>query len=161
MDAITFQREALQLEKLMYHVSWSLLRSNEDCADAVQEALTHAWQKRHTLRSMDKFKPWLMRILVNECNDMLRKRKRRSFFALGEAVDAVAAPEQPLELMEAIGQLRPEWRMMIVLHYLEGCSVQEISAMTGLPQGTVKSRLKSARQRLGVLLSDEWEEESR
>ena len=161
MDAITFQREALQLEKLMYHVSWSFLRSNEDCADAVQEALTHAWQKRHTLRSMDKFKPWLMRILVNECNDMLRKRKRRSFFALDEAVDAVAAPEQPLELMEAIGQLRPEWRMMIVLHYLEGCSVQEISAMTGLPQGTVKSRLKSARQRLGVLLSDEWEEESR
>ena len=161
MDAITFQRQALQLEKLMYHVSWSLLRSNEDCADAVQEALTHAWQKRHTLRSMDKFKPWLMRILVNECNDMLRKRKRRSFFTLDEAVDAVAAPEQPLELMEAIGQLRPEWRMMIVLHYLEGCSVQEISAMTGLPQGTVKSRLKSARQRLGVLLSDEWEEESR
>ena len=108
MDAITFQREAMQLEKLMYHVSWSILRSNEDCADAVQEALTRAWQKKHTLRIMDTFKPWLMRILVNQCNDMLRRRKKRSFFPLDEAAQAVAAPEQPLELMDAIGQLSPE-----------------------------------------------------
>lgn len=159
MDAMTFQREAMQLEKLMYHVSWSILRSNEDCADAVQEALTRAWQKKHTLRSMDTFKPWLMRILVNQCNDMLRRRKKRSFFPLDEAAQAVAAPEQPLELMDAIGQLRPEWRVVIVLHYLEGCTVQEISAFTGTPAGTVKSRLKSARQQLGRLLKDEWEEE--
>lgn len=159
MDAITFQREAMQLEKLMYHVSWSILRSNEDCADAVQEALTRAWQKKHTLRSMDKFKPWLMRILVNQCNDMLRRRQKSSFFSLNEAAEAVAAPEEAMDLMEAIGQLRPEWRVVIVLHYLEGCTVQEISAFTGAPAGTVKSRLKSARQKLGVLLKNEWEEE--
>lgn len=159
MDALTFQREAVRLEKLMYHVSWSILRNTDDCADAVQEALTRAWQKKHTLRSMDKFKPWLMRILVNQCNDMLRRQKRRSFFPLEEAGMAVAAPSQPLELMEAIGELRPEWRLVIVLHYLEGCSVQEISAMTGSPTGTVKSRLKAARERLGVLLQDEWKEE--
>lgn len=159
MDALTFQHEALQLEKLMYHVSWSILRNNDDCADAVQEALTRAWQKKHTLRSMDRFKPWLMRILVNQCNDMLRRRKKRSFFPLEEAA-AVAAAEQPLELMDAIGQLRPEWRVVIVLHYLEGCTVQEISAMTGSPTGTVKSRLRSARQQLGVMLNDEWKEET-
>lgn len=159
MDAITFQREAMQLEKLMYHVSWSILRSNEDCADAVQEALVRAWQKRHTLRSMEKFKPWLMRILVNQCNDMLRRQKRRSFFPLDEAAASVAAPEEPLELMEAIGQLKPEWRVVIVLHYMEGCTMQEISAMTGTPTGTVKARLSAARKRLGRLLNEEWEEE--
>ena len=159
MDAITFQREAMQLEKLMYHVSWSILRNNDDCADAVQEALTRAWQKKYTLRSMDRFKPWLMRILVNQCNDMLRRQKRRSFFPLDEAAESVAAPEEPLELMDAIGQLKKEWRVVIVLHYMEGCSVQEISAMTGTPTGTVKARLSAARRRLGTLLSDEWEEE--
>ncbi len=158
MDALTFQTEAMQLERLMYHISWSLLRNNDDCADAVQETLTRAWQKKHTLKSMDKFKPWLMRILVNQCNDMLRRRKRRSFFSLDEAA-TVAAPEQPLELMDAIGELKPEWRVVIVLHYLEGCNVQEISQMTGVPTGTIKSRLVSARQKLGVLLQDEWKEE--
>ena len=159
MDALTFQSEAMRLEKLMYHISWSILRNNDDCADAVQEALTRAWQKKHTLKSMDKFKPWLMRILVNQCNDMLRRQKRRSFFPLDEAAAAIAAPDAPLELMEAIGTLRPEWRVVIVLHYLEGCNVTEISQMTGVPAGTVKSRLVSARRQLGVLLQDEWKEE--
>lgn len=158
MDAVTFQREALQLEKLMYHVSWSILRSNEDCADAVQEALMRAWQKRLTLRSMDRFKPWLMRILVNQCNDMLRRQKKRSFFPLDEAAASIAAPEEPLDLMEAIGRLKPERRLVIVLHYMEGCTVEEISAMTGTPSGTVKARLSAARKQLGRMLQDEWEE---
>ena len=145
----------MQLEKLMYHVSWSLLRNSDDCADAVQEALTRAWQRRHTLRSMDRFKPWLMRILVNQCKDMLRRQKRRSFFPMEEAAADVAAADSPMELTEALSQLKPEWRMVIVLHYLEGCSVEEIAMMTGAPSGTVKSRLKSARHRLGVLLQEE------
>ena len=158
MDAITFQREAMRLEKLMYHVSWSILRSNEDCADAVQEALVRAWQKKHTLRSMDRFKPWLMRILVNQCNDMLRRQKKRSFFPLDETAASIAAPEEPLDLMEAIGRLKPERRLVIVLHYMEGCTVEEISAMTGTPSGTVKARLSAARKQLGRMLQDEWEE---
>ena len=69
------------------------------------------------------------------------------------------AEEQPLELTEAVSQLKPEWRLVIVLHYMEGCTVQEISAMTGMPTGTVKARLSAARRRLGRLLNDEWEEE--
>ncbi len=159
MDAITFQHEAMQLEKLMYHVSWSILRNSNDCADAVQEALVRAWQKKHTLRSVEHFKPWLMRILVNQCNDMLRRQKRRSFFSLEAAAESVAAPEEALDLTDAIGLLKTEWRVVIVLHYMEGCTVQEISAMTGVPSGTVKARLSAARRRLGQLLQDEWEEE--
>ena len=104
---------------------------------------------------MDRFKPWLMRILVNQCKDMLRRQKRLSFFPLEEAAADVAAADSPMELTEALSQLKPEWRMVIVLHYLEGCSVEEIAMMTGAPSGTVKSRLKSARHRLGVLLQEE------
>ena len=63
MDAVTFQTEALKLEKLLYHISWSMLNNNEDCADAVQEALAKAWQRRDTLKSMRAFRPWLTRIL--------------------------------------------------------------------------------------------------
>jgi len=155
VDALTFQHEAMRLEKLMYHISWSMLHNNDDCADAVQEALTRAWQRRHTLRSMEQFKPWLMRILVNHCKDMLRRQKRRSFFPLEEAAEDVAAAETPMDVMEAIGLLKPEWRVVIILHYLEGCSVEEISMMTGAPSGTVKSRLKSARHKLGVLLHED------
>ncbi len=159
MDAVTFQAEAMRLEKLMYHVSFSVLRNNNDCADAVQEALTRAWQKRGTLRSMDCFRPWLMRILVNQCNDMLRKHKKRSYLPLEEATAAVPPPQTPVPLQEAIDSLKPEWRVLITLHYLEGYSVQDMAELLGLPSGTVKSRMKFARERLSVLLREEWEED--
>lgn len=159
MDALLFQAEALRMEKLMYHVSFTMLRNQADCADAVQEALTRAWQKRASLKSVQSFQPWLMRILVNQCNDMLRRRSKRRFFSLEEAeTAAVTPPPEASFLREAMDQLRPELRLAIVLHYLEGFSVQEISQITGAPSGTVKSRLKTARNRLGVLLKDNGEE---
>ncbi len=160
MDSVTFQAEAMRMERLMYHVSYSMLRNNDDCADAVQEALTRAWQKRGSLRSMDRFRPWLMRILVNQCNDMLRKHQKRSFFPLAEDTVAVEPPQPPIPLREAIDLLKPEWRVVVTLHYLEGYSVQEIADLLGLPSGTVKTRMRFARMRLSDLLREEWEENS-
>ncbi|MEG2605298.1 MAG: RNA polymerase sigma factor [Clostridia bacterium] len=158
MDAVTFQAEAMRLEKLMYHVSYSILRNNEDCADAVQEALTRAWQKRGSLRSMERFRPWLMRILVNQCNDMLRKVKKRSFFPLQEDTVAIEPPQSPVPLQEALDSLKPEWRVVISLHYLEGYSIQEMSDMLAIPTGTIKTRMRFGRERLSILLREEWEE---
>lgn len=56
MDAEAFQAEALRYERLMYHVSLSMLGNNDDCADAVQEALARAWRKRGSLRDSAAFK---------------------------------------------------------------------------------------------------------
>ena len=159
MDSVTFQTEAMRIEKLMYRVSYSLLRNNDDCADAVQEALTRAWQKRGSLRSMDRFRPWLMRILVNQCNDMLRGHQKRSYTPLEEDTVAVEPPQTPVPLREALDSLKPEWRVVVTLHYLEGHSVQETAQLLGLPSGTVKTRMRFARMRLSDLLREEWEEE--
>lgn len=157
MDAVTFQAKALQLERLMFHISWSMLRQESDCADAVQEALTRAWQKRDSLRSMDKFKPWLMRILVNTCNDILRRQSRQTLMADEELLSEEDTDSDPLSVREAIECLKPEWRTVILLHYLEGCSVSEIAQMLHIPQGTVKSRLMYARKRLCALMKEDWE----
>lgn len=157
MDAVTFQAKALQLERLMFHVSWSMLGREPDCADAVQEALTRAWQRRSSLRNPEKFKPWLMRILVNTCNDILRRQSRRTLLADEELLSQEDTPSDPLSVREAIECLKPEWRTVILLHYLEGCSVSEIAQMLQIPQGTVKSRLLYARKRLCALMKEDWE----
>ena len=68
LDATTFQALVLPMEKLMYHISHAYLHNPADCADAVQEALMKAWQKRHTLRDQKQFQPWLLRILKNQWN---------------------------------------------------------------------------------------------
>jgi len=157
MDAVTFQAKALQLERLMFHVSWSMLGREPDCADAVQEALTRAWQRRSSLRNPEKFKPWLMRILVNTCNDILRRQSRQTLLADEELLSQEDTPSAPLSVREAIECLKPEWRTVILLHYLEGCSVSEIAQMLQIPQGTVKSRLLYARKRLCALMKEDWE----
>lgn len=158
MDALTFQTEVRRLESLMYRVGWSYLGNDDDTLDAVQEALAKAWEKRASLRESRQFKPWVMRILVNQCKDMLRRRKRFSFHPLEEETVAVAMPEEAVPVWEAVEKLPPQQRVLILLYYADGFSVKEISEALGLPAGTVKTRMRSARKRLSRTLLVEWEE---
>ena len=143
----------------MYRVSMSYLSNVEDAADAVQDTLAKAWEKRNILLQPEQFKPWVMRILVNQCKDVLRKRRKRSFYPLEENTASVEMPEPQPPVMNAINTLKPEWRIVVVLHYVDGYSVQEIASSLGVPLGTVKTRMHSARKRLKQTLLVEWEEE--
>lgn len=157
MDAYTFQQEAMRLERLLYRISYAMLRNQEDCADAVQEALLRAWQRRGTLREKTAFRSWLSRILVNTCNDMLRKRAKAEIVPLEENMAVQNADQSSLELREALDKLSPDQRTAVVLHYLEGWSVQEIAHAFDTPEGTVKTRLMYARRRLGEALREDEE----
>lgn len=148
------------METLLFLVSMSYLGNAEDAADAVQDALTKAWEKRHTLAAQEHFCPWLMRILTNRCKDMLRRRKRHSFFPLEE--DTLVAEDMPLPqapVMEAVSLLKPELRTVVLLRYMDGYTVPEIARILGMPEVTVKTRLHTARKCLKHTLLVEWEEE--
>ena len=160
MDAQTFQREAMKLEQLLYHISYSMLRSDTDCADAVQEALLRAWQHREDLRDMRLFKAWLCRILMNTGHDTLRKRGKLTLVPLDEAIVVTQWQRDTLALRQALEQLPPEQNTCIVMHYLEGWSVAEIAEAMETPEGTVKTRLRAGRERLSRLLGEEWEVEA-
>ena len=88
MDARTFQTEALKIEKLLYHISYAMLRNESDCEDAVQEALLRAWQKRGTLRDMAAFRSWLCRIVANTCTELLRRKQRTTLTDIPEEMPA-------------------------------------------------------------------------
>lgn len=143
----------------MYHVSMSYLSDVEDAADAVQDTLVKAWEKRNILSRPEQFKPWVMRILVNQCKDVLRKRRKRSFYPLEENTASIDPPVPQPPVMEAIHALKPELRAVVILHYVDGYTVQEIASSLGIPPGTVKTRMWSARKRLRQTLLVEWEEE--
>jgi len=159
VDALTFQAEVRRIEKLMYRVSMSYLGNVEDAADAVQDTLAKAWEKRNTLSRPEQFKPWTMRILANQCKDVLRKRRRKSFYPLEENTATVEMPPPQPPVMEAISSLKPELRTVMVLHYVDGLTVQNIADSLGIPLSTVKTRMRCARKRLKQTLLVEWEEE--
>lgn len=145
MDREEFTRAVLEYENTLYRVAKSMLGSEADCADAAQNALLRAWERLHTLRDPAYFKTWLTRILINECRAILRQRAR--YYPLeAEIAEDEAAPEHSSELYEAVMGLEQKYRLPVVLYYIEGFRTAEIAAMLRLPEGTVKTRLRRARE---------------
>lgn len=147
-----FEDQAMALADTMYRVSSMLLRRPQDRQDAMQSCLLRAWQNRHQLRKMDRFKPWLMRILVNECHTLLRKSRSMVLTHIPQRQEA-EAPD--LALKHCVEALPLPLREVVALHYMEGWPVAEVSKALGVPPGTVKSRLSRAREQLRA----QWKEE--
>ncbi len=154
MDASTFTEEIRARERTLYRVAVGILENDADAADAVQDALLKAWEKRHTLRQPQFFGTWLTRILINRCKQQLRASRPQQ-----ELTDQVPAalPDttQGVALRMALTALDPAHRVPVLLYHLEGYSVKEISRVLLLPQGTVKSRLSRGRAKLKHMLEEQ------
>lgn len=154
MNKHDFSEIVLQSTDSLYHISKSVLKNDADCEDAVQEAIAIAFAKLHTLKNDRYAKTWLTRILINECCHILRKRERFTAFSdCGE--EAEGTSEDYSELYQALFMLKKEYRLTIVLHYLEGYSVKEIADIMHTGVGTVKSRLSRGREKLRSILEEE------
>lgn len=145
---------ALASTDSLYHISKSILKNDADCEDAVQEAIAIAFEKRHTLKKEQYAKTWLTRILINECYRILKLRNRfTSFDGCGEETEWNSRDYS--ELYQALFLLKKEYRLTLVLHYLEGYSVKEIAGIMDTGVGTVKSRLSRGRDRLKSMIEEE------
>ncbi len=147
-----FIRAIEGMTQTLYRVSYTQLRIPADREDAVQETLRRAWEKRHTLREERYMQTWVIRILLNECDRIRRKNAR---VVPMEDVRAVQAGSGEGMLKQAILDLEESLRLPILLYYIEGYNVAEVSRMLRLPQGTVKSRLSRGRKQMRTMLEDE------
>lgn len=155
VDEQTFVREVQAMERTLYRISRSYLPQWEDCADVVQEALEKAWFRRSHADS-SYFRAWLVRIVINECHNNYRRRKRIVYVQQVEAKQDSDFTES-LALRQALCTLPEKLRLPMLLHYLEGFSLQDVARILRLPTGTVKSRLHQARKRLKSELEQEDE----
>lgn len=153
MDKNTFTEKILENEDMLYRISMSMLKNQTDCEDAVQDTILAAYSKLNTLKYEEYFRTWLVRILINNCNKLLRQRGRViSDSNLPEAV--VDSAEISTEVRLALDSLNPKIRIVVVMKYIEGFSVKEIKQILRIPEGTVKSRLSEGRKKLGIELAD-------
>lgn len=154
-----FAERAIALRQRQYRVAWSILRNEADCLDAMQEALTKAWAARQSLRDEALFSTWLMRILINECKTLLRKRGRQ--VPVAEPEPGGHADEAVPEVQRLVDELPDKLRIPFVLHHIEGYSIQEIAAMLKTTQSAVKNRAFRARSILRKTIREENAEEVR
>mgnify|MGYP001108535412 FL=1 len=156
------RRESMDLAGLLEEHGDHLLRlctlylgDRSQAEDAVQDAFLRCLEKAPDFESPAHARAWLLRVTVNGCKSRLRAPWRRRTAPLLDAYPA-AAPEEGT-LLEAMQALPARDRAVLHLYYYEGYQTAEIAALTGLREGSVRSRLTRARTRLRQVLRGEDE----
>lgn len=132
----------------MYKVARSILKNDDDVADAIQDTILNCFEKIHTLKRPEYFKTWLIRILINECDQILRHYRKVS--------PQEELPEEPrqdrslaeFEFKEMLEQVDEKYRVILVLYYEQGFKISEIAELLELNENTVKTRLARAREQI-------------
>ncbi len=154
MNKESLETRLLAYADLLYRVSCGILRNPQDREDAVQSAMETAWKKAGSLRDESRLKSWLVRVMINECYGILRKKQRE--VPAETLPEAAESPSQDaLMLKDALENLPPAQRLPLILHYFEGLSIKEVAMALRLPQGTVLSRMQRGRGKLKEILSEE------
>ena len=140
----------------MFLLANSIVNNYHDAEDVVAETILTAYEKIHTLRDEEKFKSWLMQILVNNAKKEIKKQNK--YFFTNE-IEKYFPQEDTFtkKVWEYIFSLEDDLRVAVVLHYYQGFQVKEIAKMLHIPPGTVKSRLFRARNELKKIIEENEE----
>lgn len=155
-DADAFLELMTQNTQILYKTAWSALRNNEDTADAVAETILICFEKMHTLKQPSAFRTWMIRILLNQCYQILGDRAH--FDHSGDMPD-VPDMRQEAEDMDGFQALMKgvdeKYSTILTLYYADEFTVSEIAELTGLNENTVKTRLSRGRELIRRNLSHE------
>jgi RNA polymerase sigma factor (sigma-70 family) len=155
----------------LHRSAYRLTRNQADAEDLLQETFVRVYPKLSELQEMENPRAWLMCVMYRLFVDVVRHRKSSPLYSMsdleiGDESQCMASgePGPDKEADSAIGERRLEWawqrldkvqRALLALHDVEGYTLAEIKEMSGLPEGTLKSRLHRARIRLGKLLQSD------
>ena len=163
----TFEEVVSYYQHHVYRVCLGILGEEQAAKDATQETFFAAWRHNRDASWSRPVQAWLARIASNKCIDEIRRRSRRgrsleACFEAGAPEPAAEerGPDFPLlnaelraELSDAVMQLPDEQRLSLLLFDVEGLRYSEIARMSGVPVGTVKSRIFRARMTLRTQLT--------
>jgi RNA polymerase sigma factor (sigma-70 family) len=142
-------------QEVAFRAAYLVTGSAAEAEDAAQEGFVKAWQALPRFREGAPFRPWLLAIVVNEARNRRRHAGRQAALAL-RALDPPPAPTDETaaaraeheRLLQIVGGMREEDRLVIGYRYFLDLNEQETAQALGVPRGTVKSRLARALERL-------------
>lgn len=158
-DQKAFEKLYTKYEKLVYSFAYRITQNHSAAEEVVQEVFLRLWKKHaEYLEGKGKFSSWLLTITRNSSMDLLSRQSKHQYAEFEErnsSADTAPPPEEAMEKKEqtttlhtAIAQLNVEQQAVIRLCYLNGMSHEKISSDTGVPLGTVKSRIRLALKHL-------------
>ena len=142
----------LSYSDMLYRIAVSMLRSVDDAEDALQNTFCRYLQKTPSFRDTEHEKAWLIRVTINQCKDLMRRRKLRAWLPI-EALTDVGVRAKSTPALDAVAELPEKYKTVIILYHLEEMSVQEIAGVLSLSQSAVKMRLARAREMLREIIA--------
>ena len=164
-DSDAFGAIVDQYNALMMRTALMIIGDRDIAADAVQDALIQAWQHLPRLRETGALRPWLMRIVVNQCISYKRKVARTTAFvrqALADQSIQLAAEiaddhkgrlERDWDLAETVKKLPPKQQAVIMLHYYQGMTLPSMAQTLNISENTLKKRIQAALHNLRQVLN--------
>ena len=131
----------------LYRLAYSMVLSTHDAEDIVHDVYAKYFTKHPHFRDEEHEKAWFLRVTVNQCHDFVRKQKHRTYTPLEEVITQ-ADPKEDLGVLPAILALEEKYRAVLLMHYFEGYSVEEIALALHLSASAIKMRLSRGREQL-------------
>ena len=156
MDQQEFADRTEAIKTRLYRTAYLYLGSEADALEAVDETVYRALRRLKQLQTPALFETWITRILINTCQDELRRRRRLHPGGV-DALPDTAGPDayEHLPLKEAIRRLPEELRSVVILRFFSGYTQAETAAALNIPQGTAATRQKRALALLKLELGEE------
>lgn len=145
MDRSQFQQFYIDFSPDLYRMALAITGRRELAKDALQETFLRVYRFSDQWDSSRPIRPWLYRILINECQRLLKKEKPHISTETHHLETPVASQEVRVDILDAVSKLPEEYRVPLLLKYMENWKEREIAEAMSLNLNTLKSRLTKAR----------------
>lgn len=156
-NCASFEKLLLQYKSYLYKVAYTYVKDKQVALDILQETSFKAWLNIHTLKDEEKFKPWITKILVNTALNYIKKESKVIYMEDENPIiysEKSISIEEKLDLYDAIDLLKPKYKTVIILKYFDDMKIEDISYVLNIPENTVKSHLKRAKESLSSILKE-------
>ena len=134
-----------QNKNSLYRVAKGFFQNEADIADAISDTVLSAYEHITELKKAEFFKTWLIRILINSCNQMLRERKKCEVVERLPEMRYLENDFSDIEFREMLSSFPEDCQTIMLLYYGEQFTTREIANILGMKENTVKSKLRRTR----------------
>lgn len=159
-DKIAFSELIIAIKKELYLIAKTKLKNDDDIGDAIQETIYKSYKNIKKLRDNSIFRKWIIKILINECNNIYKKKRIYSISYEENEMEKYLVANDDSENIEfelLIKDLDNEEKLILTLYYCSKYTIKEISKIAKIKENTIKSKMARARNKIRKQFEEEEE----
>lgn len=131
---------------MLYRISFSILLSKEDSEDVIQDVFSNYITKKPLHKDREHEKAWFIKVTINKCKDVCRKRKLRNYISIDSIPEPKIEEVKTDSIFDDVLSLPEKYKTVVILHYYESMSVEETAKTLNISMSSVKMRLLRGRK---------------